>query len=124
MDGVNSSTTPATRPLSGIRVLDLSRVLSGPHCTRMLADLGAEVIKVEPPAGDLTRFATPRHNGISSYFAQQNTGKSNLSIDLSRPEGATILRELAATADVLVENYRPGVMEKLGLGPNPLCDDN
>lgn len=82
----------------------------------MLADLGAEVIKIEPPDGDLTRFATPRRNGIASYFAQQNTGKSNMSINLGAPDGAQILRDLAASADVLVENYRPGVMDKLGLG--------
>lgn len=105
-------------------MVDLSRVLSGPHCTRMLADLGAEVLKVEPPSGDLTRFATPRRNGIASYFAQQNTGKSNLSIDLSVPAGVEVLRELVATADVLVENYRPGVMHKLGLGADVLCGDN
>lgn len=96
-------------------MLDLSRVLAGPHCTRMLADLGAEVIKIEPPAGDLTRFATPRRNGISSYFVQQNVGKLNISIDLSTPEGADIMLGLADTADVLVENYRPGVMDRLGL---------
>jgi CoA:oxalate CoA-transferase len=120
-----SEPTPSRgRPLSGVRVIDLSRVLSGPHCTRMLADLGAEVIKVEPPEGDLTRFATPRRNGIASYFAQQNTGKSNLSIDLSTPAGAQILRGLAATADVLVENYRPGVMDKLGLGAEALRSAN
>ena len=76
------------RPLDGIRVLDLSRVLSGPHCTRMLADLGAEVIKIEPPAGDLTRFASPRRNGLSSYFVQQNVGKRNISLDLSSAAGA------------------------------------
>jgi crotonobetainyl-CoA:carnitine CoA-transferase CaiB-like acyl-CoA transferase len=114
MGGVTSP-APTARPLSGIRVLDLSRVLSGPHCTRMLADLGAEVIKIEPPAGDLTRFATPRRNGLSSYFVQQNVGKRNLSIDLSAPEGADILLSLAEHADVLVENYRPGVMARLGL---------
>ena len=110
----------SSRPLDGVRVIDLSRVLSGPHCTRMLCDLGAEVIKIEPPDGDLTRFATPRRNGIASYFAQQNTGKSNLSIDLGTEAGAQILRDLAATADVLVENYRPGVMDKLGLGADTL----
>lgn len=81
----------------------------------MLADLGAEVIKIEPPAGDLTRFATPRRNGLSSYFVQQNVGKRNLSIDLATPEGADILLSLAEHADVLVENYRPGVMARLGL---------
>jgi crotonobetainyl-CoA:carnitine CoA-transferase CaiB-like acyl-CoA transferase len=96
-------------------VLDLSRVLSGPHCTRMLADMGADVIKIEPPAGDLTRFATPRRNGLSSYFVQQNVGKRNLSLDLATPEGAEILLALAEHADVLVENYRPGVMARLGL---------
>lgn len=107
---------PRDKPLSGIRVLDLSRVLSGPHCTRMLTDMGAEVIKIEPPAGDLTRFATPRRNGLSSYFIQQNVGKRNISIDLARPEGAVVLLDLAEHADVLVENYRPGVMARLGLG--------
>lgn len=96
-------------------VLDLSRVLSGPHCTRMLADMGAAVIKIEPPAGDLTRFATPRRHGLSSYFVQQNVGKRNLSVDLATPEGAEILLSLAERADVLVENYRPGVMARLGL---------
>jgi CoA:oxalate CoA-transferase len=109
---------PATtgRPLDGLLVLDLSRVLSGPHCTRMLADMGADVIKIEPPAGDLTRFASPRRNGLSSYFVQQNAGKRNISIDLASGEGVEILLELAERADVLVENYRPGVMARLGLG--------
>jgi crotonobetainyl-CoA:carnitine CoA-transferase CaiB-like acyl-CoA transferase len=118
MDVVTSPTEAATteRPLDGVVVLDLSRVLSGPHCTRMLADLGAEVIKIEPPDGDLTRFATPRRNGLSSYFVQQNVGKRNVSIDLATPDGAAILLELAEHADVLVENYRPGVMSRLGLG--------
>ncbi|RLE25496.1 MAG: CoA transferase [Actinobacteria bacterium] len=117
---MNSANVPSGRPLTGIRVLDLSRVLAGPHCTRMLADLGAEVIKIEPPAGDLTRFATPRRNGISSYFVQQNVGKLNISIDLSTPEGVDIMLGLADTADVLVENYRPGVMDRLGLGATVL----
>jgi crotonobetainyl-CoA:carnitine CoA-transferase CaiB-like acyl-CoA transferase len=110
-----SSSSSSARPLSGVRVLDLSRVLSGPHCTRMLADMGAEVIKIEPPAGDLTRFATPRRHGLSSYFVQQNVGKRNLSLDLATTDGAEILLSLAEHADVLVENYRPGVMARLGL---------
>ncbi len=105
-----------TSPLTGVRVLDLTRVLSGPHCTRMLADLGAEVIKIEPPSGDLTRFATPRRHGLSSYFVQQNTGKRNISLDLGNPEGTAVLLELIEHADVLVENYRPGVMSRLGVG--------
>jgi crotonobetainyl-CoA:carnitine CoA-transferase CaiB-like acyl-CoA transferase len=107
-----------TSPLDGVRVLDLTRVLSGPHCTRMLCDLGAEVIKIEPPDGDLTRFATPRRHGLSSYFVQQNAGKRNISLDLGDPAGAAVLLELIEHADVLVENYRPGVMARLGLGPD------
>lgn len=121
---MSEPTIAPSRPLTGVRVLDLSRVLSGPHCTRMLCDLGAEVIKIEPPDGDLTRFSTPRRNGIASYFAQQNTGKSNVSIDLGTSAGAQILRDLAATADVLVENYRPGVMDKLGVGAEALRQAN
>lgn len=105
-----------TAPLTGVRVLDLTRVLSGPHCTRMLCDMGADVIKIEPPAGDLTRFSSPRRNGLSSYFVQQNTGKANLSVDLATPDGVNVLLELVEHADVLVENYRPGVMDRLGLG--------
>jgi CoA:oxalate CoA-transferase len=97
-------------------VLDLTRVLSGPHCTRMLRDMGAEVIKIEPPAGDLTRFSSPRRNGLSSYFVQQNTGKANISLDLATPDGVAVMLDLVEHADVLVENYRPGVMARLGLG--------
>ena len=105
-----------TTPLEGIRVLDLTRVLSGPHCTRMLADLGADVIKVEPPDGDLTRFASPRINGLASYFVQQNAGKRNISLDLSKPGATEIVLDLAEHCDVLVENFRPGVMARNGLG--------
>lgn len=105
-----------TTPLEGLRVLDLTRVLSGPHCTRMLADLGAEVIKVEPPAGDLTRFAAPRVNSLSTYFVQQNTGKRNMSLDLSNPEAVELLLRLSEHCDVLIENFRPGVMDRMGLG--------
>ena len=111
-------TSRAPRPLEGIRVLDLTRVLSGPHATRMLADLGAEVIKIEPPDGDLTRFASPKVGSFSTYFIQQNAGKRNLSLDLSTPEGAEILLGLAEVSDVLIENFRPGVMDRLGLGPD------
>jgi CoA:oxalate CoA-transferase len=110
------SAMSAGRPLDGVRVLDFTRVLSGPHCTRTLRDLGADVIKVEPPSGDLTRFSTPRRNGLSTYFVQQNVGKRNVSIDLARPEGVALVLELVEHADVLVENYRPGVMDRLGLG--------
>ena len=105
------------RPLDGIRVLDFSRVLSGPYCGRALADLGADVVKVEPPAGDLTRFAHPRRNSMSYYYAQQNAGKRNVSLDLRRPEATNLLLRLAARTDVLLENFRPGVMARMGLGP-------
>ena len=104
------------RPLEGIRVLDFSRVLAGPHCSRALADLGAEVIKIEPPEGDITRFTQPRRNSVASYYAQQNTGKANLSLDLSKPEAIAIVERLVATCDVVLENFRPGVMDRLGLG--------
>lgn len=113
-----------TTPLEGIRVLDLTRVLSGPHCTRMLADLGAEVIKVEPPAGDLTRFANPRAHSLSTYFIQQNTGKRNVSVDFARPEGVELLLGLAEHCDVLVENFRPGVMDRNGLGYDAVAARN
>jgi CoA:oxalate CoA-transferase len=111
-------------PLDGIRVLDFSRVLSGPHAARMLVDLGADVIKVEPPDGDLTRFTYPRINSISTYFTQQNCGKRNISLDLRRPEALELLVELAAHCDVVIENFRPGVMARMGLGPEALLARN
>lgn len=103
-----------------MRVLDLTRVLSGPHASRMLADLGAEVIKLEPPDGDLTRFSAPRVGSMATYFLQQNAGKASISLDLSHPDGADLLRRLAQVSDVLIENFRPGVMDRLGLGPDAL----
>lgn len=114
----------SARPLEGIRVLDFTRVLSGPHCTRMLSDLGADVIKVEPPDGDLTRFAYPRVGSMSTYFAQQNVGKKNISLDLKQPEAVHIIKKLVEQCDVLVENYRGGVMDKLGLGWNDMSAIN
>jgi CoA:oxalate CoA-transferase len=121
-DGDMTSSTD--RPLDGLRVLDFTRVLSGPHCTRMLADLGAEVIKVEPPAGDVTRFTAPRRHGIPSYYAQQNTGKRSVSFDLGRREGRELALRLADHADVIVENFRPGVMERFGLGYDAVAARN
>jgi crotonobetainyl-CoA:carnitine CoA-transferase CaiB-like acyl-CoA transferase len=111
-------------PLSGIRVLDLTRVLSGPHCTRMLCDLGAEVIKLEPPEGDLTRFSFPRVGSMATYFAQQNAGKEDISFDLRTPEAQELTRQLADQCDVIVENFRPGVMAKLGLDYDTLMQRN
>ena len=103
------------RPLQGLRILDFSRVLTGPHATRMLCDLGAEIIKIEPPDGDLTRFTNPRVNSLSTYFIQQNAGKKNISLNMSKPEAVAIVKQLVMHADILIENFRPGVMKKLGL---------
>ena len=104
------------RPLDGIRVLDFTRVLSGPHATRVLCDLGAEVIKVEPPDGDITRTTNPRVNGLATYFIQQNVGKRNISFDIAKPEAVELLVRIAEHCDVLIENFRPGVMDRMGLG--------
>lgn len=114
MDTSTTSQQPQ-RPLQGLRILDFSRVLTGPHATRMLCDLGAEIIKIEPPDGDLTRFTNPRVNSLSTYFIQQNAGKKNISLDMSKPEAVAIVKQLVMHADILIENFRPGVMKKLGL---------
>jgi CoA:oxalate CoA-transferase len=103
-------------PLDGVRVLDFTRVLSGPHCTRMLVDLGADVIKVEPPEGDTTRWTFPKVASIAGYYSQQNCGKQNISLDLRHPHAISLLLQLVDQIDVVVENYRPDVMDRLGLG--------
>lgn len=105
-----------TRPFEGIRVIDFSRVLSGPSCAKALLDLGAEVIKIEPPDGDMTRTAQPRVDGIAAYFAQQNCGKRSVSIDLRQERGRELALGMIERSDVVVENFRPGVMDRLGLG--------
>ena len=122
--GSLSSQSGGQRPLEGIRVLDFTRVLSGPHATRMLSDLGAEVIKVEPPMGDMTRFALPRVNSLSSYFIQQNVGKKNISLDMTKPRAVELLKKLASHCDVVIENFRPGVMRKMGLDYETLSQSN
>jgi crotonobetainyl-CoA:carnitine CoA-transferase CaiB-like acyl-CoA transferase len=109
------SAPSGNRPLSGVRVLDLSRVLAGPYVGRMLADLGADVVKVEPPEGDVTRKWGKQIAGLSGYYTQQNVGKRNICVDLRVPGASELVTKLAAKADVLVENFRPGVMDKLGL---------
>jgi CoA:oxalate CoA-transferase len=108
----------AQQPLAGIRVLDLTRVLAGPFCTMNLADLGAEVIKIEVPGrGDDSRgFAPTLPSGDSGYFYSVNRGKRSVTIDLRKPEGAAILLELAAKSDVVVENFSPGTMERFAIG--------
>lgn len=112
-------------PLHGIRILDLTRVLAGPFCTRLLADMGAEVIKLEPPGGDAARqFEFISNEGISGYFMQQNCGKKDISLDLANPQAQEIVRQLATISDVVVENFRPGVMKKLGFGYHDLLKLN
>jgi len=109
-------------PLQGLRVIDLTRVLAGPFATQTLGDLGAEVLKIEPPGGgDETRRFPPFVAGESHYFLGINRNKKSLVIDLQQAAGADILRRLVATADILVENYRPGVMDRLGLGYEALA---
>ncbi|MDT7623952.1 MAG: hypothetical protein QOF99_4853 [Pseudonocardiales bacterium] len=104
-----------TLPLEGLRVIDFSRVLAGPHCGKHLLDLGAEVIKVEPPRGDISRLAFPRQGAVTGYYAQQNAGKRNLSIDLNVPAAREVVLRLCDTADVIVENFRPGALGSFGL---------
>lgn len=112
-------------PLAGIRVLDLSRVLSGPLCGALLADLGAEVIKVERPgSGDDSRAFGPHLAGESSYFMLLNRGKRSITVDLRSPDGREIVQELAARADVVVENFRPGVVARLGIDHPTLSSVN
>jgi CoA:oxalate CoA-transferase len=104
-------------PLSGITIVDLSRILAGPYCTLLLAELGARVIKVEPPGqGDDARHYGPFKDGKSTYFASVNRGKESISIDLKSPAGRDIFERLLDKADAVVENFRPGTMEKLGYG--------
>lgn len=110
------SASHTTGSLQGIRVIDLTRVISGPFCTQMLGDHGAEVIKVEPPGrGDIVRSQGNMVNGFSWYFAQFNRNKRSLTLDLRQEEGKAILNRLLEDADVLVENFRPGVMARMGL---------
>jgi CoA:oxalate CoA-transferase len=112
-------------PLSGIRVIDLTRILAGPFCTQLLADLGAQVIKVEPPGrGDPVRGQGAIRDGLSWYYAQFNRNKKSLTLDLYGDAGRAVLADLIRGADVLVENYRPGVLAKMGFDPARLKEIN
>lgn len=112
-------------PLKGIKVIDMTRVLAGPFCTMMLADMGAEVIKVErPETGDDSRAFGPHQKGESAYFMSINRGKKSLTLDLKSEKGKEVLRRLIKDADVIVENFKPGVMKKLGLGYDELAKIN
>jgi crotonobetainyl-CoA:carnitine CoA-transferase CaiB-like acyl-CoA transferase len=111
-----------SRPLAGARVLDLTRVLAGPFCTMMLGDMGAEVIKIEEPGkGDDTRRWPPFVGGEATYFMAVNRNKQSVALNLKAPDGLALLRKLAVKSDVLVENFRPGTMERLGLGYRALA---
>jgi len=114
------------RPLDGVCVLDLTRFLAGPFCTQELGDFGADVIKIEPLEGDHSRYQSLRPDlvGNSYFFAAANRSKRSVTVDFSKPEGKEIIRRLARRADVVIENFRPGVMERLGLGPRVLRADN
>jgi CoA:oxalate CoA-transferase len=104
-----------SKSLQGLRVLDFSTTIAGPHCTRMLADMGAEVIKVESAEGETMRTRPPLRDGCSTVFGQLNAGKKSLVLDLKSPDAVEIIRRLVVSADILVENFRPGVMRRLTL---------
>ena len=119
-----SNPTPTARglaktagALAGIKVIDLTRVLGGPYCTMILSDHGADVIKIEPPQGDEVRdWGPPFHDGDASYFIGVNRNKRSIALDLAKPDGKAVLLRLLQDADVLIENFKPGAMEKWGLG--------
>src|SRR5690606_3395417 len=103
--------------LHGLKIVDLTRVLGGPYCSQVLADHGADVIKIEPPQGDEVRdWGPPFHEGDAAYFIGVNRNKRGMALDLTRQEGRDVLLRLLEDADILFENYKPGTMEKWGLG--------
>ncbi len=112
------------QPLAGIKVLDLTRLLPGPFCTLLLADLGAEVLKIEEPSGDYARYFPPFVNGKGTFFASLNRNKRAMTLNLKDARGVQVLKKLVAGADVLIESFRPGVMERLGVGYEALRAEN
>jgi crotonobetainyl-CoA:carnitine CoA-transferase CaiB-like acyl-CoA transferase len=116
------------RPFEGIRVLDLTRIVSGPYCTQMLGYLGAEIVKIEDRQGDSTRYglgdAALKKQGMSATFLMFNSGKKSITLDLKKPEAKEIVRKLARTSDVFVENFRPGVVSRLGFDYEALREEN
>ena len=103
------------KPLAGMRVVDFTSMIAGPYCTRLLADCGAEVLKIEEPHGDHMRTRPPLRDGHSTYFGHLNAGKKSVALDLKSAEGREAAQRLVAASDVVVENFRPGVMKRLGL---------
>ncbi len=112
------------RPLAGVRVLDFTRFMQGPYATRIFADLGAEVVKVERPGGEWDRRLRPSPRGFTGFFHALNRGKKSIALDITTDEGREIALELAADCDVVIENFRPGVMERLGLGYEAIRERN
>jgi len=110
--------------LNGVKVLDFTRVLAGPFASRILADLGADVVKIEPPEGDMTRLLGRKINGLSGYYTQQNVGKRSVCVDLMKPGAQELMLRMAEKADIVLENYRPGVMASFGLGWDQLSAVN
>src|SRR6266851_2337091 len=113
-----------TKSFQGLRVLDFSTTIAGPHCTRMLADMGAEVIKIESAESETMRTRPPVRNGCSTTFGQLNVGKKSLVLDLKSPDAIEIIRRLVDGTDILVENFRPGVMRRLKLDYGSLRELN
>lgn len=112
-------------PLEELRVLDLSRALAGPYCAMILADLGADVVKIEPtPKGEMVRGWGPFAEGISVYYLSIHRNKRSLALDFRKPDGLALIRDMAAKADILVENFKPGAMEEMGLGYDVLKEAN
>lgn len=110
------------RPMAGLNVLDFSAFVAGPYASRLMADMGANVIKVEPPEGESIRGLPPQSNGMGGFFAAMNVGKRSVTIDLKKPEGLDLARRLAAKCDIVLENFRPGVMKRLGLDYETLSE--
>jgi len=121
---LNTVEDGSTKSLNGLRVLDFSTTIAGPHCARMLADMGAEVIKIETEGGETMRTRPPVRNNCSTAFGQLNVGKKSLILDLKSSKGIEVVRKLVAKADVLLENFRPGVMKRLKLDYAALRDLN
>jgi len=111
-------------PLEGLRVIDFTRVLAGPLCTKTLLDLGAQVTKIEPPSGDVGRAGFPLIGDMSVYYIQQNAGKRNVSLDLNYEEAREIVKRMCDTADIIVENFRPGTLDRFGLGYEQVRERN
>lgn len=113
-----------SQPMAGLRVLDFTMMMAGPYCTRLMADLGAEVIKIEAPDGDPIRKSIPQREGCSAYFGHLNAGKRSIVLNLKNAAGKCAALDLAAHADVVMESFRPGVMQRMGLGYEALQSSN